>query len=547
MSDMASKEHDSEVGDSSDATLSTQAVSAPKADENPSSENLDISTSSHDKDSSSPPKKNASQSSSQSKSGEKNNSSGQSGEDSNVKKRKNSHPDSRGSSRRSSGFKGHQGNAGSASNRHGFRRQRGDFPGNFGHQDVGPGFEPHGRSGRYPRPLMGPNEGRFMKPPPWSMGRSGFPGPFGIEPPPPHFRAQETSGYGAGGRPWGVESGPWWWGLGMKGRQGQPMKRKKIVQVGRRKKAPRNEHGDMKRRINLKNGFGYKYTCTICRFNTFVEDEMQHHVESVDHNKVLNAVVELYPHEKALAPFLHDVVMHKMRKVTKRRQVWEELHGIPFAPNDPFAGIELPDCMTRMLVVKCNACRVFLPSSMLEVEVHLKDHMHEELHEVFWDNAARYVENVAQLMITNMRYKCLYEKFKNGEDPWADLDDIEEAEGAEAEGVKAEENTDKGGGADRGDKPFQEEMCSVVDAHRNTEDRQRNTKSVVESGTKQEEEEEEEEDEGREEYDEGDEYACEQYERKDEDEGEDGSGNENALASGTGEIEFEEFKKESGE
>uniref|UniRef100_UPI00358FA83B DBIRD complex subunit ZNF326-like n=1 Tax=Myxine glutinosa TaxID=7769 RepID=UPI00358FA83B len=530
---MASKEQeDSEVGDSSDATssLSTQAMSTPKADGDPSTENLDISTSSQDKDSGSPPKKVASQSSSQSKSGQKNNSSGQSGEDSNVRKRKNSHPDSRGSSRHSSGFKGNQGNAGSASNKHGFRRQRGDFPGNFGQQDLGPGFEPHGRSGRYPRPLMGPNEGRFKKPPPWSMGRSGFPGPFDIEPPPPHFRAQ-------GGHPWGPESGPWWWGLGMKGRQEPPMKRKKIGQVGRRKKAARNEHGDMKRRINLKNGFGYKYTCTICRFNTFVEDEMQHHVESVDHNKVLKAVVDLFPHEKALAPFLHDVVMHKMGNVTKRRQVWEELNGIPFAPNDPFAGIELPDCMTRMLVVKCNACRVFLPSSMLEVEVHLKDHGHEELHEVFWDNASRYVENVAQFMITNMRYKCLYEKFKNGEDPWAEMDDVEEAEEAKTRGIGKD-------GADHGEESFQEEMCGVVDADCSTGDRQRTAKSAVESGMKNEEEdeddeEEEEEDEGREEYDEGEEYSCEQYEGKEEDEGDDGIGNEDAFASGTGEIEKE--------
>uniref|UniRef100_A0A8C4QHU4 Uncharacterized protein n=1 Tax=Eptatretus burgeri TaxID=7764 RepID=A0A8C4QHU4_EPTBU len=155
--------------------------------------------------------------------------------------------------------------------------------------------------------------------------------------------------------------------------------------------------------------------CALCTFNTLEVKEMDSHMEGDEHKNSLLLVDKHFPKEKMLSRFLHERIQMLNKRTQISKRIWEEKYGASYK----IEGMELPDCMQLSDVVRCPACRSYIPALEWEVQVHLQSMRHASNFQDIQSNHFEKIRDIVIKVLNKRGDNLQYERFKKGEDPFA--------------------------------------------------------------------------------------------------------------------------------
>uniref|UniRef100_A0A8C4QXY3 Uncharacterized protein n=1 Tax=Eptatretus burgeri TaxID=7764 RepID=A0A8C4QXY3_EPTBU len=139
--------------------------------------------------------------------------------------------------------------------------------------------------------------------------------------------------------------------------------------------------------------FQYKYNCAPCKFSTFNKEWIEEHVQGTVHRNTLKMVDKMYRKDPHLSSFLHHQVLKRNQElVPKMQKEWEETHKKPFSTQ--IHGFKVPEGWTRLVVIRCLACRTFISLSKEHVLLHLQSYNHTQKYESFQEEKKKAIRRL---------------------------------------------------------------------------------------------------------------------------------------------------------
>uniref|UniRef100_UPI00358F6295 DBIRD complex subunit ZNF326-like n=1 Tax=Myxine glutinosa TaxID=7769 RepID=UPI00358F6295 len=188
--------------------------------------------------------------------------------------------------------------------------------------------------------------------------------------------------------------------------------------------------------------------CALCNFNTLETKDMDAHMESDQHKSSLLLVDKHFPKDKMLSRFLNERMRMLNKKIEIRKRSWEKEHGGSDKTNLTLTGADIPDCMQQMDVVRCPACRTFIPALEWEVQAHLQSVRHASIFQYVQQKNFDKIRDIGVKVLRKQGGNMQYEDFKKGGDPFAAeilaLERREEQKETLAKGEEQKETLAKG-------------------------------------------------------------------------------------------------------
>uniref|UniRef100_UPI00358E76A8 DBIRD complex subunit ZNF326-like isoform X2 n=1 Tax=Myxine glutinosa TaxID=7769 RepID=UPI00358E76A8 len=139
--------------------------------------------------------------------------------------------------------------------------------------------------------------------------------------------------------------------------------------------------------------FQYKYSCAPCKFSTFNKEWIDEHLQGTVHRDTLKMVDKMYRTDPHLSTFLdHQVFKRNQEIVPKLQKEWEEAHKKPFSSQ--IHGFKVPEGWTRLVVIRCLACRTFISLSKEPVMLHLQSFNHTQKYEAFQEEKKKAIRRL---------------------------------------------------------------------------------------------------------------------------------------------------------
>ncbi|XP_028679524.1 A-kinase anchor protein 8-like isoform X1 [Erpetoichthys calabaricus] len=221
---------------------------------------------------------------------------------------------------------------------------------------------------------------------------------------------------------------------------------KKIVEgendeEGKKKKLSRKEKSiqrQKERYQDVKDHKRLQFACSLCKFRTMEEDEMQEHLESKLHKEVFKFINTKLPDKTV--EFLQEYIVNRNKKVLKRRQEQIEKEG-PLPKQDPFKDIGQEHFFRKIEAAHCMACDKIIPAQFNSMQRHLRSQEHNWKRKGIADNFKKTSLHVAKSVLNNKHIVKMLEKYLKGEDPFTDEN---------LDHDKAEEHTESTAGPESG-------------------------------------------------------------------------------------------------
>uniref|UniRef100_A0A8C6EDZ7 A-kinase anchoring protein 8 n=1 Tax=Moschus moschiferus TaxID=68415 RepID=A0A8C6EDZ7_MOSMO len=118
-----------------------------------------------------------------------------------------------------------------------------------------------------------------------------------------------------------------------------------------------------------------QFACSVCKFRSFEDEEIQKHLQSKFHRETLRFISTKLP-EKTVE-FLQEYIINRNKKIEKRRQELMEKESTKPKP-DPFKGIGQEHFFKKIEAAHCLACDMLIPAQpqLLQRHLHSVDHNH---------------------------------------------------------------------------------------------------------------------------------------------------------------------------
>ncbi|XP_036158419.1 A-kinase anchor protein 8 isoform X1 [Myotis myotis] len=189
-----------------------------------------------------------------------------------------------------------------------------------------------------------------------------------------------------------------------------------------------------------------QFACSVCKFRSFEDEEIQKHLESKFHKETLRFISTKLPDKTV--EFLQEYIVNRNKKIEKRRQELMEKESTKPKP-DPFKGIGQEHFFKKIEAAHCLACDMLIPAQhqLLQRHLHSVDHNHNR--RLAAEQFKKTSLHVAKSVLNNRHIVKMLEKYLKGEDPFTN-----EAVDPEIEGV------DNLGGDDKEETP--EEVAEEV-------------------------------------------------------------------------------------
>ncbi|XP_039626322.1 A-kinase anchor protein 8-like [Polypterus senegalus] len=222
-----------------------------------------------------------------------------------------------------------------------------------------------------------------------------------------------------------------------------------INQIKRKLQANKQTQEKQKRRQRNRLIERVQFTCSICRFRSFYDDEMKNHLESKFHKEHFKFLTTKL--SKPTADFLQEYVLNKSRRAEDRRKHIENLNAAIaqiYKEQDLTQELGMGHFVRKVEAAHCAACDLFIPMQVGLIQKHLKTPEHNINRKAMMEQSKRTCLSVARSILNHKVISKKLEQFLKGENPFTDdADDKgeeketeggeEKAEGKEAEG-KAE-------------------------------------------------------------------------------------------------------------
>ncbi|XP_036095798.1 A-kinase anchor protein 8 isoform X1 [Molossus molossus] len=189
-----------------------------------------------------------------------------------------------------------------------------------------------------------------------------------------------------------------------------------------------------------------QFACSVCKFRSFEDEEIQKHLQSKFHKETLRFISTKLPDKTV--EFLQEYIVNRNKKIEKRRQELMEKESTKPKP-DPFKGIGQEHFFKKIEAAHCLACDMLIPAQhqLLQRHLHSVDHNHNR--RLAAEQFKKTSLHVAKSVLNNRHIVKMLEKYLKGEDPFTN-----EAIDPEIEGV------DNLGGEDKEETP--EEVAAEV-------------------------------------------------------------------------------------
>uniref|UniRef100_A0A8D0G2B6 A-kinase anchoring protein 8 like n=1 Tax=Sphenodon punctatus TaxID=8508 RepID=A0A8D0G2B6_SPHPU len=152
-----------------------------------------------------------------------------------------------------------------------------------------------------------------------------------------------------------------------------------ISQIKRKLQAGKKTQERQKKRFRDRMVERIQFVCSLCKYRTFYEDEMNDHLESKFHKEHFKFVGTKLPQQTA--DFLQEYVAHKTKKTEERRQSIEDINAViqqVYRDQDLTQDISMEHFVKKVEAAHCAACDLFIPMQYGILQRHLKslDHNH---------------------------------------------------------------------------------------------------------------------------------------------------------------------------
>ncbi|XP_058148537.1 A-kinase anchor protein 8 isoform X2 [Dasypus novemcinctus] len=179
-----------------------------------------------------------------------------------------------------------------------------------------------------------------------------------------------------------------------------------------------------------------QFACSVCKFRSFEDEEIQKHLQSKFHKETLRFISTKLPDKTV--EFLQEYIVNRNKKIEKRRQELMEKESAKPKP-DPFKGIGQEHFFKRIEAAHCLACDMLIPAQhqLLQRHLHSADHNHNR--RLAAEQFKKTSLHVAKSVLNNRHIVKMLEKYLKGEDPFTS--EAAEADGDDALGGDEKEET----------------------------------------------------------------------------------------------------------
>ncbi|XP_062920745.1 DBIRD complex subunit ZNF326 isoform X1 [Mobula hypostoma] len=191
---------------------------------------------------------------------------------------------------------------------------------------------------------------------------------------------------------------------------------KKKLEARREKQRRRREKNTEKYGEDYRNAF----TCSLCKFRTTEEQEIEAHLETPYHKETLDFIAKNIQFDKGAADFLHASMVNKNKKIAARKQLQQQEQKEPAQKlsKDVLMGVSSDDQMKKVETVQCAVCNTYIPFLFHSVQQHLKSNEHINSKKNYHDQVRRESLLTASSMLNNPTVKAKFELFLKGENPF---------------------------------------------------------------------------------------------------------------------------------
>lgn len=178
-----------------------------------------------------------------------------------------------------------------------------------------------------------------------------------------------------------------------------------------------------------------QFACSVCKFRSFEDEEIQKHLQSKFHKETLRFISTKLPDKTV--EFLQEYIINRNKKIEKRRQELLEKES-PKPKPDPFKGIGQEHFFKRIEAAHCLACDMLIPAQhqLLQRHLHSVDHNHNR--RLAAEQFKKTSLHVAKSVLNNKHIVKMLEKYLKGEDPFVNETADLETEGDENLGEEKE-------------------------------------------------------------------------------------------------------------
>ncbi|XP_038649724.1 DBIRD complex subunit ZNF326 isoform X2 [Scyliorhinus canicula] len=203
---------------------------------------------------------------------------------------------------------------------------------------------------------------------------------------------------------------------GKKKTENEDEEEKKKLEARREKQRRRREKNTEKYGEDYRNAF----TCSLCKFRTTEEQEIEAHLETPYHKETLEFIGKNIQFEKGAADFLHASMVNKNKKIAARKQLQQQELKEPAQKlsKDVLMGVAPDDQMKRVEAVQCAVCNTYIPFLFHSVQQHLKSNEHTNSKKNYHDQVRRESLLTASSMLNNPTVKAKFDMFLKGENPF---------------------------------------------------------------------------------------------------------------------------------
>ncbi|XP_006047755.1 A-kinase anchor protein 8 isoform X2 [Bubalus bubalis] len=181
-----------------------------------------------------------------------------------------------------------------------------------------------------------------------------------------------------------------------------------------------------------------QFACSVCKFRSFEDEEIQKHLQSKFHKETLRFISTKLPDKTV--EFLQEYIINRNKKIEKRRQELMEKESTKPKP-DPFKGIGQEHFFKKIEAAHCLACDMLIPAQpqLLQRHLHSVDHNHNR--RLAAEQFKKTSLHVAKSVLNNRHIVKMLEKYLKGEDPFTSEAGDAEIEGDEPLGGEDKEET----------------------------------------------------------------------------------------------------------
>ncbi|XP_060620414.2 A-kinase anchor protein 8 isoform X3 [Anolis sagrei] len=154
-----------------------------------------------------------------------------------------------------------------------------------------------------------------------------------------------------------------------------------------------------------------QFACSVCKFRSLEEEEMEKHLQSKFHKDVLQYIGTKLPDRTV--EFLQKYIVNRNKKICKRRQELTEKESTKQKP-DPFKGIDQEHFFKKIEAAHCLACDMLIPAQPHLLQRHLRSVDHNRNRRIAAEHFKKTSFHVAKSVLNSKHIVKMLEKYLKG-------------------------------------------------------------------------------------------------------------------------------------